>query len=57
MSEKQTKIKKLQLEIEIKDKIISGLVHIIAENKIKIPENLLDVISKLYPRKEKNNAN
>ena len=57
MSEKQTKIKKLQLEIEIKDKIISGLVHIIAENKIKIPENLLDVISKLYPHKEKNNAN
>jgi hypothetical protein len=50
---KPTRLQKMKLEIAVKDKLISRLIHIVAENKIELPTAVLLVIEKLYGKKEK----
>lgn len=51
MSEKMNKIKILKKEIEVKDRIIGKLLHVIAENKIKLDKEVLNAIQILYHNK------
>ena len=51
MGAKVSKIKYLRTQIEVRDKLIGGLLHEIAENKIPLPEHLLFVINTLYYKK------
>ena len=42
------KIVQLTAEVQVRDKIIGGLMHIVAEKKISLPAYLLSVIELLY---------
>lgn len=43
-------IQTLKKEIQLKDRIIGALLHLVAENKIKIPEHVLQIITILYKK-------
>jgi len=47
-SGKASKIAYYKAQIEVRDKIVAGLVGIIASNKINIPENLVAVMEIVY---------
>jgi hypothetical protein len=40
--------KLLNLQIQVQDKLISGLVRIVTENKITLPKHLLEPLHTLY---------
>ena len=53
-----SKLKKAHLEIKVRDKIIGGLLQIISEKKIIIPDYLLTAINLLYYKQiKKGNEN
>ena len=45
---KRQKITRLKKEIEVKDFIITELLKIVTANKIKLPENLIKNLQKLF---------
>jgi hypothetical protein len=48
MSEKQSTIKKLHAEIDVKDRIIGALLKEINANKVPIPTHILKILETLY---------
>lgn len=48
LSRKPTRLQKMKFEIAIKDKLIILLIKIVAENKIKLPDDAIKIIEKLY---------
>jgi hypothetical protein len=45
---KKVNIKKLRMEIQIKDAIIKELLVEITKNKVKVPDKILNMINILY---------
>jgi len=54
---KDSKLKKLHKEIEVKDQVIGGLLKVIADNKFQLPDYLMKVIEGLYANRIKGDVN
>ena len=45
---KEKKIAILELEIQVKDKIIANMVKFCADKKYSLPKDLVDIIAEMY---------
>lgn len=53
---KISKLKYLRTQLDVRDKLIGGLLHEISQNKISLPKHLISVIEILYYKKGKQNG-
>lgn len=51
MGEKNSKLEMLHAKINVLDKLVQSLLHILAENKIKVPDHIITIIEVLYNKK------
>jgi hypothetical protein len=49
---KTKKTENLKTQLQIKDRLIGHLLHVIAENKISLPEHLISILELLYYNKK-----
>lgn len=52
MGNRATKLAMLHAQVKVRDKLIGGLLKVIAENKISLPQYLIFAIDVLYYNKK-----
>jgi uncharacterized protein YutE (UPF0331/DUF86 family) len=51
MNEKQSKLEMLHAKINVLDALVQTLMHICAENKVKLPKHVIEIVEALYNKK------